>query len=168
MLAVAYQARDVAGLLRDSRSGQHYRVPMPAEETGIMHLARLIKNRREELGWTQPDLAEAAGVSRPTVQRYETGKTRFPEPEAIRRIFRALGLDPIEIPVILGLVTHEELGRPPAIQPVTRRVSPETEKIIKVLEANGVTDAERKALYDFLVARVNARPETGERRHRAG
>ena len=108
MLAVAYQARDVAGLLRDSRSGQHYRVPMPAEETGIMHLARLIKNRREEL------------------------------------------------------------GRPPAIQPVTRRVSPETEKIIKVLEANGVTDAERKALYDFLVARVNARPETGERRHRAG
>jgi transcriptional regulator with XRE-family HTH domain len=37
-----------------------------------------VKAARALLGWKQPDLAEAAGVSIPTIKRYETGTSSIP------------------------------------------------------------------------------------------
>jgi transcriptional regulator with XRE-family HTH domain len=47
-----------------------------------------VKAARALLGWKQPDLAEAAGVSIPTIKRYETGTSPIPVVKAA--IVRAL------------------------------------------------------------------------------
>lgn len=93
--------------------------------------ADLIRTTREHRGWTQDDLADRAGVSRPTINRYEQGKTRTPDPDTARRIFAALQLDPRRIPVVLGYVTEDEMGLPP--EPA-RIFAPTTEDAIAVLE----------------------------------
>lgn len=49
-----------------------------------------IERLRLAKGWTRADLAEKAGVSRPSVWGWETGKTR-PRQDALRRLSRAFG-----------------------------------------------------------------------------
>jgi transcriptional regulator with XRE-family HTH domain len=147
----AHQIRYVAALLHDTGPDQHYRAGMPMEESAIRRLAHAIRTAREARGWTQPDLARESGVSRPTVQRYENAKIPSPEPDPVRRIFKALDLDPREIPVILGLVTRDEMGLPP-VAPV-RRFSATTEQLIELLEDPDVSDAEKLALVELLRAR---------------
>lgn len=49
-----------------------------------------IRTKREKLGLTQEALAEASGVSRLTIQRYESG-TRTPNIIIAARIAKALG-----------------------------------------------------------------------------
>lgn len=147
----AHHHRYVAGLLHDYGSDQHYRDDMTIEDTGARRLAQLIKAAREDLEWTQDDLAREARVSRPTVQRYETGKSRNPEHEHLRRIFLALKLDPRELPIALGLVTRDELATPPA-----RTVSSTTERVIDLLEDSAFSEEEKQALIHLLEARQQA------------
>ncbi|MFI6228550.1 helix-turn-helix transcriptional regulator [Micromonospora echinospora] len=132
---------------------------MPVEEPAVAGLAQLIRDAREALAWTQEDLARESGVSRPTIQRYETAKIRSPEPQQLRRIVLALGIDPREVPVALGMVTRDELKLPP--QPVlpARRYSRSTEEIIELLEDPSVSDEEKQALASFLMARRRGRSD---------
>jgi transcriptional regulator with XRE-family HTH domain len=51
-----------------------------------------IERLRDAKGWTRADLAQKAGVSRPSVWGWETGKTK-PRQEALRRLARAFGCD---------------------------------------------------------------------------
>ncbi len=53
------------------------------------NLSLNMKSARAERGWTQADLAEAAGVSVPTIQRVESNQT-WPEIENLKAIARAL------------------------------------------------------------------------------
>ncbi|MFF0821163.1 helix-turn-helix transcriptional regulator [Micromonospora haikouensis] len=161
---IRHHRRYVANLLHDYRPEQHYRGDMTIEETGVARLARLIRDARKALDWTQDDLAREAGVSRPTVQRYENGKSRYPGSDELRSIFLALRLDPRELPVILGLVTREEIGQP-AAAPV-RRFSSSTERIIALLEDPAVSEDERHALAALLEARGQALRAAGERGER--
>lgn len=152
----------VTNLLHDWGADQHYRDGMPIEETGVTRLAQLIRDARESLDWTQDDLAREAGVSRPTVQRYENGKIPHPEPNQLRRIFLALRLDPLELPVLLGLVTREEIGHPTP----PRRFSSTTERIIALLEDPSVSEEERHALAALLEARGHAQRAATKRTDR--
>jgi transcriptional regulator with XRE-family HTH domain len=52
----------------------------------------LLKDARERKGLTQLELAEMAGVSRPTVTRIESGMEA--NPPTARKIAAALGLEP--------------------------------------------------------------------------
>jgi transcriptional regulator with XRE-family HTH domain len=104
-------------------------------------LAAVVREARRDRGWNQEQLAIAADVSEPTIQRYETGKTGTPDPYVARRVFKALGLDPRLIPVILGYVTAEEMGLPPE-QP--RVFTPTIERAIEILDDPKVSP-ERKA-----------------------
>lgn len=52
---------------------------------------RAVVAAREEKGWTQADLAKRAKVTRPALSGLETGKTRDPRGETIRRVSTALG-----------------------------------------------------------------------------
>lgn len=164
---VGHHTGYVTNLIHDWGPDQHYRDGMPTEEPGVARLAQLIRDARETLGWTQDDLAREAGVSRPTVQRYENGKSRYPEPDQLRRIFLALRLDPRELPVLLGLVTREEIDQP-APQSV-RRFSSTTERIIALLEDPAVSEGERHALAELLEARGHAlRAASGRDARKAG
>jgi transcriptional regulator with XRE-family HTH domain len=119
---------------------------LPTEEPRE-RFARVIRHAREQRGWNQEELADAAGVSRPTVQRYEGGKTATPDAETSRRIFRALDLDPRLIPVVLGYVTAEEMGLP-AEQP--RVFSATVEEAIRILEDPRVPAVQKAEWLEFL------------------
>jgi HTH-type transcriptional regulator / antitoxin HipB len=54
-------------------------------------LAKAIRARREELGWSQRQLAERAGMTQPGVARFEAGGTT-PTLPLLERLASALGL----------------------------------------------------------------------------
>jgi len=54
-------------------------------------LAEAIRARREELGWSQRQLAEQAGMTQPGVARFEAGGTT-PTLPLLERLASALGL----------------------------------------------------------------------------
>ena len=54
-------------------------------------LAETVRHRREELGWSQRQLAERAGMSQPGVARFEAGGTT-PTLPLLERLAEALGL----------------------------------------------------------------------------
>jgi ribosome-binding protein aMBF1 (putative translation factor) len=54
-------------------------------------LAETVRLRREELGWSQRQLAERAGMSQPGVARFEAGGTT-PTLPLLERLAGALGL----------------------------------------------------------------------------
>jgi transcriptional regulator with XRE-family HTH domain len=59
---------------------------------GISVLGKIIKDRRKELGITQPHLAELANVSKNTLYKLERGESN-PSWEVIRNILDVLGLE---------------------------------------------------------------------------
>jgi HTH-type transcriptional regulator / antitoxin HipB len=54
-------------------------------------LAEAIRSRREELGWSQRQLAERAGITQPGIARFEAGGTT-PTLPLLERLAAALGL----------------------------------------------------------------------------
>jgi transcriptional regulator with XRE-family HTH domain len=157
------QVRYVTDPIRDHGSGLHYPADMPAEDETpaaesehLRAFGDVIKKAREGFGWTQDDLAEAASVSRPTINRYEQGKTRVPEPGQTRRIFQALKLDPRRIPLVLGYVSAEEMGLP--AEPL-RNFDDLTETAIRILEDPTVSAEEKQDWIEYLQFRMQ--------RHRA-
>ena len=54
-----------------------------------------IRGARGLLGWAQVTLANAAGLSEPTIKRYETGNAKV-SPEAVSKIVAALEAAGIE------------------------------------------------------------------------
>jgi transcriptional regulator with XRE-family HTH domain len=116
-----------------------------------LRFAQVVREAREQRGWTQDQLAEAAGVARPTIQRWETGKTGTPEPDNARRVFLALGLDPRLIPVILGYATPDEMGLPARMP---RVFTPTIERAIAILEDPKVPAAAKEEWVAFLAFRA--------------
>src|SRR3954454_24511710 len=87
-------------------------------KTGSEELARLIRDRREQLGMSRQDLADATGVPYPTIAQIETAY-RGVSPSRLGVIARALGLDPKELYDVLASDTGA-----PATAAKPRRVRP--------------------------------------------
>lgn len=155
--------------IRHRASDLHYPWPMTPQSgldggEPLVRFAELIRSTREHRGWSQDDLADRAGVSRPTINRYEQGKTRTPDPETARSIFRALQLDPRRIPVVLGYVTEEEMGLPP--EP-PRMFTATTEDAIAILEDPTIDPRSKAEWVEFLRFRA-AQADKPQDRRRAG
>lgn len=58
----------------------------------LVYLSNIIKNRRKELGLTQPHLADLAQVSVNTVYKIENGEAN-PTIEVIEKIIDILGME---------------------------------------------------------------------------
>jgi transcriptional regulator with XRE-family HTH domain len=82
-----------------------------------------LREVREELGYTQRELAEKTGIALSTISGIETGKHRA-RPATLRKLADAMGVDIREItrgpmvtvqmpnmPGVLGLVSVEDLKR---------------------------------------------------------
>jgi transcriptional regulator with XRE-family HTH domain len=80
-------------------------------KTGSERLARLIRDRREQLGMSRQDLADATTVPYPTIAQIETAY-RGVSPSRLKTIARALGLDPAELYDVLASDTPPEAGQP--------------------------------------------------------
>ena len=80
--------------LTEARSG---RIDRPAvaeayEQARLnFELAETVRRRREELGWSQRQLGERAGMSQPGIARFEAGGTT-PTFPLLERLASALGL----------------------------------------------------------------------------
>jgi len=62
------------------------------EQARLRHaLAEAVRVRREELGWSQRQLAERAGMTQPGIARFEAGGTT-PTLPLLERLAAALGL----------------------------------------------------------------------------
>lgn len=62
------------------------------EQARLRHeLAEAVRLRREELGWSQHQLAERAEMSQPSIARFEAGGTT-PTLLLLQRLAQALGL----------------------------------------------------------------------------
>lgn len=57
-----------------------------------MKFGEYLKNRRTELGWTQPDAAAKAGIEQSYLSKLETGKS-FPSEDVYQRLVEAFTLD---------------------------------------------------------------------------
>jgi transcriptional regulator with XRE-family HTH domain len=53
-----------------------------------------IRTLRDQQGLTQAELAAAAGVSRATINRIETGRSRTVDLDMLEKVARALGVAP--------------------------------------------------------------------------
>ncbi|WP_313489030.1 LexA family protein [Stutzerimonas nitrititolerans] len=73
----------------------------------IGHIARTLTARREEMGWSETELARRAGINQSTVHRILKGEFQNPQINYIERMARALGLDLVEV---LGLRVGEPQG----------------------------------------------------------
>ena len=56
------------------------------------NIGQIIRQRREELGWSQAHLAKITGHSRLYVLKIENNQIKSPGIEAVKKIFHALGL----------------------------------------------------------------------------
>jgi transcriptional regulator with XRE-family HTH domain len=73
---------------------------------GVSILGKIIKDRRKELGITQPHLAELANVSTNTLYKLERGESN-PSWEVIKNILDVLGL---ELNVNIKKIDYETSG----------------------------------------------------------
>jgi transcriptional regulator with XRE-family HTH domain len=89
-------------------------------KTGSERLARLIRDRREQLGMSRQDLADATRVPYPTIAQIETAY-RGVSPSRLKMLARALGLDPAELYGALASETPLAAGQPARRQPSTAR-----------------------------------------------
>jgi transcriptional regulator with XRE-family HTH domain len=80
-------------------------------KTGSARLARLIRDRREQLGLSRQDLADRTGVPYPTIAQIETAY-RGVSPSRLGTIARTLGLDPAELYEALATDTPSAAGNP--------------------------------------------------------
>lgn len=121
-------------------------------DDAAIRLGNAVREARGQRGWTQDQLAEASGVSRPTINRCENAKG-VTRPHTARALFLALGLDPRHLPVLLGHVTADEMGVP--AKPV-RVHSQLTEEAVELLESEWVTAEAAREWVAFLRWRVSS------------
>ena len=68
-------------------------------DESLKRQVRIMKKRREEMGFTQTDVAEEAGITLQQYQNFEYGKRKIANSSTILalRICAALELDPYEL-----------------------------------------------------------------------
>lgn len=57
-----------------------------------MQIGKRIQQRREQLGLTQEELADASGLRQSIISRLERGTRKNPSADTVRRLARALGV----------------------------------------------------------------------------
>jgi len=72
------------------------------EELGV-----LVRRARESKGWTQKDLAERVGVSRPSITQLERGNVTYPRLPVLASIAAQLDIPTSAMAEFIGLATPE-------------------------------------------------------------
>ncbi|MDZ4689881.1 helix-turn-helix transcriptional regulator [Terricaulis sp.] len=106
-----------------------------------MQFGEYLKNRRTELGWTQPDAATKAGIEQSYLSKLETGKS-FPSQEVYQRLVTALTLD---TEALVAAVEPAELDRLSDIAAVRQHL---------LQREHGMRSTTRRWLYAGLAALV--------------
>lgn len=74
----------------------------------MCEIANKIKSRRQELGLTLEDVAQAVGVGRSTVRKWETGMIKNMGRDKIAALAKVLQISPVELVPAPGAVRSED------------------------------------------------------------
>ena len=77
----------------------------------MCEIANKIKTRRQELGLTLEDVAQAVGVGRSTVQRWESGMIKNMGRDKIASLAKVLQISPVELVPAAGVIRSEDEER---------------------------------------------------------
>jgi len=77
----------------------------------MCEIANKIKNRRQELGLTLEEVAQAVGVGRSTVRKWETGMIKNMGRDKIAALAQVLKINPVELVPASGSVRTEDEER---------------------------------------------------------
>lgn len=77
----------------------------------MCEIANKIKTRRLELGLTLEDVAQAVGVGRSTVRKWETGMIKNMGRDKIAALAQVLQMNPVELVPVAGVVRTEDEER---------------------------------------------------------
>lgn len=72
-------------------------------------LGMVIRERRQDLGLSQAEVARHAGITTVAVSAIEGGHIKLPSPERLRAIAAILGLRHVDLLVAAGLLTTDEV-----------------------------------------------------------
>jgi transcriptional regulator with XRE-family HTH domain len=86
--------------------------------TAAMKFGEYLKNRRTELGWTQPDAAAKSGIEQSYLSKLETSKS-IPSEDVYQRLVEAFG---IETEAMVGVLYPAELDRLREIEAVRKHL----------------------------------------------
>lgn len=93
-------------------------------------LGEFIKEKREEAGLNQSDLARSSGVLRETINRIENNKTMLPSADSRRRLAKALGVSHLELLIAAGEILPEEVRAAGAEGVIERDPDPMTDELV--------------------------------------
>lgn len=77
----------------------------------MCEIANKIKTRRQELGLTLEDVAQAVGVGRSTVRKWETGMIKNMGRDKIAALAKVLQISPVELVPVPGSIRTEDEER---------------------------------------------------------
>lgn len=142
------EARNVSGTTQTTSLTSTYGHRVPANDNPRGEaFANLIREGRRAKGWTQDRLVDESGVSRSTVLRWEAGDASRPDPDQVRAVCLALGIDPRRAAVALGYLTSDEVA---AMDSRGHPLSEEEEEILAILRDPQVPSAEKAPLVGYL------------------
>lgn len=98
--------RAAEGMITDveDEEANAYTVRAYEEKISVV-AARVFKQARREMGFTQQEIAEASGVKRPNIARLESGK-HSPTIDMLQRVAQSMGMD-----MEIHLVERKDNGR---------------------------------------------------------
>lgn len=141
--------RNVSDMRQTTSARSTYRADVSGPQTNPRGEAfsALIREGRRNLGITQDVLVERSGVSRSTILRWESGDASRPEPEQVRAVCRALGIDPRRAAVALGYLEPEDLNPP---NEPRAPLDANLEEVVTLLQDPGIPTAQKEAWVDYL------------------
>lgn len=69
---------------------------MKIDKSLYVRMGELLRNKREERGYSLEQVAEAVGLTKKTIQRYETAESRITT-DNLKKICDFMGIDPKEV-----------------------------------------------------------------------
>lgn len=135
-----------------------------AQDGGGRTWATLLRATRKARGWTQDELADAAGVHRTTIIRWENGGGGF-EPDTLAKVADTLAIPREQVLVAVGLSSSDVPMPPPLPRELARLVD----------AYNRMSESERQQLLghvevltEWAETRLADPPATQRRPRRAG
>ncbi len=110
--------------------------------------AKLIRDGRLAKGWTQDQLIAESDITKSTLVRWENGRAERPEPDVVRSVCIALGIDPRRAALALGYLQPEDLTDPNSGQAFIPRA---WQQVIDALEYDTLSQADKEKWVDYLM-----------------
>ena len=98
-------------------------------------IGAFVREKRNDLGWTQATLADRAGVERARIAQIEGGRVTLPGAEHRRRIATALGVSHLELLIAAGEITEAEVTQAGAVGVIEHDPDDPTDDLVQMVRA---------------------------------